>query len=149
MLGLIQRVTQAQVTVAGEIVGEIDQGILLFLGIQPADTSNSVERLVNKVLNYRIFSDPKEPAQGPMIASLLDIQGALLVVSQFTLAADTKKGLRPSFSSAAPPALAEALYEEFLAAAASQIKVQQGVFGADMKVSLTNDGPVTFMLSVA
>ena len=149
MLGLIQRVSHAEVAVAGEIVGAIDQGILLFLGVQPNDSSASVERLVNKVLNYRIFSDPSSHPEGPMVASVLDIQGALLVVSQFTLAADTKKGLRPSFSSAAPPAQANELYEEFLASAAKQIRVQQGVFGADMKVSLTNDGPVTFMLSVS
>lgn len=144
MLGLIQRVSEARVVVAGETVGEIGPGLLLLLGVEKADTSAQVEKLANKVLSYRVFGDDK----GHMNLSLLDIQGELLVVSQFTLAADTKKGLRPSFSSAAPPEIAEVLYEEFVGLAGQSVSVQTGRFGADMKVSLINDGPVTFSLSV-
>ena len=145
MLGLIQRVASASVVVEGETVGAIDRGILLLLGVQKGDDSRLVEKLLNKVLAYRIFNDEK----GHMNLSLKDVAGQLLVVSQFTIAADTKKGLRPSFSSAAPPALAEVLYDEFLKRAAEQCHhVAAGRFGADMKVSLLNDGPVTFMLQV-
>ena len=143
MRGLIQRVSSAEVRVDHKVVGAIEAGLLLFLGIEPDDTNAGVEKLVNKVLNYRVFSDE----QGHMNCSLLDVGGSLLVVSQFTLAADTRKGLRPSFSSAAPPELANRLYEEFIASAGDRVKVEQGVFGADMKVALTNDGPVTFLLS--
>lgn len=142
MLGLLQRVSSAKVEVAGEIVGEIDQGLLVLLGVQKHDDEASCEKLLSKLLNYRVFSD----AKGHMNLSLLDIGGELLVVSQFTLAADTKKGLRPSFSSAAPPELAEPLYEQFVAKASEQVTTATGKFGADMKVSLLNDGPVTFLL---
>lgn len=149
MKGLIQRVSHAQVSVATdrdrEITGKIDQGLLLLLGVEKGDSEELVDKLLHKVLNYRIFSDE----QGKMNQSLSDISGELLVVSQFTLAAETKKGLRPGFSSAAPPDIAEALYESFVAKAKSAgIRVQTGSFGADMQVSLTNDGPVTFMLEV-
>lgn len=143
MIGLIQRVSEANVVVDGSVTGEIGPGLLLLLGVEKEDTRAELEKLLNKVLNYRVFGDDK----GHMNLSLLDTGGELLVVSQFTLAADTKKGLRPSFSSAAPPELAEALYEEFLEVAAGQVRVQAGVFGADMKVSLVNDGPVTFRLA--
>jgi D-tyrosyl-tRNA(Tyr) deacylase len=143
MLGLIQRVSSASVVIDYETVGEIDQGILLLLGVQKHDAMGSADKLLRKVLNYRMFSDP----EGKMNLSLIDINGGLLIVSQFTLAADTKKGLRPSFSSAAPPEQAENLYNHFVSHATQQhLKVQNGRFGADMQVCLVNDGPVTFML---
>ncbi|RZQ54315.1 D-tyrosyl-tRNA(Tyr) deacylase [Pseudoalteromonas phenolica] len=145
MQGLIQRVTQAKVEVAGECVGAIDKGILLLLGVEKLDDESTADKLLHKVSNYRIFTDDA----GKMNLSLKDIEGELLVVSQFTLAADTKKGMRPSFSSAGTPAQAEALYDYFVAQAkAVGIKVQTGHFAADMQVSLCNDGPVTFNLSV-
>ena len=143
MLGLIQRVSSASVVIDYETVGKIDQGILLLLGVQKHDAMGSADKLLRKVLNYRMFSDP----EGKMNLSLSDINGGLLIVSQFTLAADTKKGLRPSFSSAAPPEQAENLYNHFVSHASQQhLKVQNGRFGADMQVYLVNDGPVTFML---
>lgn len=143
MQGLIQRVSSASVSVDQQIRGQIDQGILLLLGVQKDDSQERADRLLQKVLNYRIFSDP----QGKMNLSLSDIGGGLLVISQFTLAADTQKGLRPSFSSAAPPQQAQMLYEYFLARANEQHDtVSSGVFGSDMQVSLCNDGPVTFNL---
>jgi len=143
MLGLIQRVSSASVAIDHETVGEIDQGILLLLGVQKDDVMGSADKLLRKVLNYRMFSDP----EGKMNLSLSDINGGLLIVSQFTLAADTKKGLRPSFSSAAPPEQAENLYNHFVSHASQQhLKVQNGRFGANMQVCLVNDGPVTFML---
>ena len=143
MKGLIQRVSHAQVVVDGEVVGAIEQGLLLLLGVEQADTEQQADKLLHKVLNYRIFADE----QGKMNLSVKDIGGGLLVVSQFTLAAETKKGLRPSFSSAANPALAEQLYQYFVSQAQQQHNiVATGIFAADMKVSLCNDGPVTFML---
>ena len=143
MLGLIQRVSAASVVVDQHVVGEINQGILLFLGVQKGDSALKTDRLLHKILNYRLFPD----SAGKMNLSLSDINGGLLVVSQFTLAADTKKGLRPSFSSAAPPELAEQLYDYLLnQACAHHTSVQSGQFGATMQVSLCNDGPVTFML---
>ena len=143
MIGLIQRVTHASVSVDNSICGEIDQGILLLLGIERNDTQDHANRLLEKILNYRIFPD----SLGKMNLSLRDINGGLLIVSQFTLAADTKKGLRPSFTSAASPQDAEALYNHFTARAKSiQQDTQCGIFGADMQVSLCNDGPVTFSL---
>ena len=142
MLGLIQRVARASVEVDGETVGEIGQGLLLLLGVEKGDDRARAEKLLAKVLAYRVFGDDK----GHMNLSVREVGGDLLVVSQFTLAADTRKGLRPSFSSAAPPDLAESLYNEFVVQAAEQINTQTGQFGADMKVSLLNDGPVTFML---
>jgi D-tyrosyl-tRNA(Tyr) deacylase len=145
MLGLIQRVSSASVAIDNRLEGNIDQGILLLLGIEKNDNEDSINQLLNKILNYRIFNDK----QGKMNLSLNDIAGDLLVVSQFTLAADTKKGMRPSFSSAAPPEPAEALYDYFLKQAQieCQGEVASGEFGADMQVSLCNDGPVTFLLS--
>ncbi|WP_440056260.1 D-aminoacyl-tRNA deacylase [Pseudoalteromonas sp. T1lg65] len=145
MQGLIQRVTEAQVAVDGEIVGQIAKGVLLLLGVEKHDDQTSADKLLHKVTNYRIFTD----AEGKMNLSLKDISGELLVVSQFTLAADTKKGMRPSFSSAGTPQQANDLYEYFIAQAkALGIRVATGQFAADMQVSLTNDGPVTFNLSV-
>jgi len=145
MQGLIQRVKQAKVEVAGEVVGEISQGILLLLGVEKQDTEQSALKLLHKVSNYRIFTDE----QGKMNLSLNDIKGELLVVSQFTLAADTKKGMRPSFSSAGTPEQANTLYEYFIAEAKKAgLTVATGQFGADMQVSLCNDGPVTFNLSI-
>ena len=145
MLGLIQRVTSASVSIEENIHGHINQGILLLLGIEKNDATDQADQLLKKILNYRIFTDDS----GKMNQSLTDITGELLVVSQFTLAADTKKGLRPSFSSAAPPTEAEILYDYFLDQA-NKIhngKIASGQFGADMQVSLCNDGPVTFLLS--
>ncbi len=144
MQGLIQRVKHASVVVDGETVGAIDAGILLLLGVEKQDGEPQLKKLLHKILNYRIFADDA----GHMNRSLLDCKGDLLVVSQFTLAANTQKGLRPSFSSAAPPELAEQLYEQFVAEAKSEVShVATGKFGADMAVSLLNDGPVTFLLS--
>ena len=145
MLGLIQRVSSASVAIENRLQGNIDQGILLLLGIEKNDDQDNADQLLKKILNYRIFNDEL----GKMNLSLNDIGGGLLVVSQFTLAADTKKGMRPSFSSAAPPEPAEALYDYFLKQAQieCQGRVASGEFGADMQVSLCNDGPVTFLLS--
>ena len=146
MIGLIQRVRSAQVDVDLQTIGKIDQGILLLLGVQREDTNQLADKLLHKVINYRIFEDDG----GKMNRSLLDIQGELLIVSQFTLPADTRKGMRPSFTPAAPPAIGLALYEYFIeqAGLAIESSVQTGEFGADMQVSLVNDGPVTFWLEV-
>lgn len=146
MIGLIQRVRSAQVDVDGQAIGQIDQGILLLLGVQREDTQQHADKLLHKVINYRIFEDE----DGKMNQSLLNIGGELLVVSQFTLPADTRKGLRPSFTPAAPPALGLELYDYFIEKASGTIEstVQTGQFGADMQVSLVNDGPVTFWLEV-
>tara|TARA_B110000902_G_scaffold212678_1_gene243881 strand:+ start:722 stop:1159 length:438 start_codon:yes stop_codon:yes gene_type:complete len=145
MIGLIQRVSHASVRVDNKVCGEIDQGLLLLLAVEPQDLESSAERLLEKVLNYRVFSD----TNGKMNLSLRDIQGGLLVVSQFTLAANTQKGLRPSFTSAAAPEHAEALYNHFATSAkALYANTQWGIFAADMQVSLCNDGPVTFSLQV-
>ncbi|WP_312954725.1 D-aminoacyl-tRNA deacylase [Pseudomonas songnenensis] len=143
MKGLIQRVRQARVEVAGEVVGSIDQGLLVLVGVEREDDHARADKLLHKLLNYRVFSDE----QGKMNRSLKDIGGGLLLVSQFTLAADTRSGLRPSFSSAAPPAQGEALYDYLLAQACAQHpQVACGRFGAEMQVHLVNDGPVTFLL---
>lgn len=143
MIGLIQRVTNAKVTVEQNTVGEISGGLLILLGVQRQDTDNSARKLAERVANYRIFSD----ANDKMNLSLLDENLSALVVSQFTLAADTRKGRRPSFSSAATPDQAEQLYLTFCQALQQLgVPVATGQFGADMQVSLTNDGPVTFEL---
>tara|TARA_R110001592_G_scaffold320639_2_gene598724 strand:+ start:44364 stop:44801 length:438 start_codon:yes stop_codon:yes gene_type:complete len=143
MLGLIQRVSHASVEVSGNIVGEIDRGILLFLGVQRGDTKESASKLLHKVMHYRIFPDTEDK----MNLNVQQANGCLLVVPQFTLAADTRKGLRPSFTTSAPPALAEELYN-FFVAEAEQVcpQLATGIFGANMQVALCNDGPVTFML---
>jgi len=145
MIGLIQRVSRAKVTVADEIVGSIDHGLLILLGIEHKDDEASAEKLVQRIAHYRIFSDK----EGKMNNSVIDQQGKALVVSQFTLAADTRKGRRPSFSSAATPEQAEHLYQFFCEKLAKQrIQVETGRFAADMQVELVNDGPVTFELKV-
>lgn len=145
MRGLIQRVSEARVVVAGEVVGEISTGILLLLGVHKADSEAQVLKLLEKVLAYRIFPDES----GRMNRSLSDIGGGLLVVSQFTLAAETGKGLRPGFDPAELPARAEVLYDFFLREArARHSLVTCGRFGADMKVQLVNDGPATFLLEL-
>lgn len=143
MKALLQRVTQAKVEVGGETVGAIDGGLLIFLGITPSDNEAIASKLAQRVAGYRLFSDTDDK----MNLSLSDIQGGALVVSQFTLAADTNSGRRPSFSTAAPPQQAEPLYQAFVKALQRlDIEVATGEFGADMQVSLTNDGPVTFLL---
>ena len=145
MKGLLQRVKGARVEVGGEIVGSIDQGLLVLLAVEPDDTPAHAAKMLHKLLNYRVFSD----AEGKMNLSLKDIDGGLLLVSQFTLAADTKSGLRPSFSTAAPPAMAKPMFEHVVAEAKHQHPtVESGRFGADMQVHLVNDGPVTFLLQI-
>jgi D-tyrosyl-tRNA(Tyr) deacylase len=140
---LLQRVTEASVRVDGEPVGEIGAGLLVLLGLDRDDDESVASRLVDKVLNYRVFSDP----QGRMNLSVLDIAGGVLVVSQFTLSADTRKGLRPSFSSAMAPAEAERLYEHTVTLFQDRVSdTAAGIFAADMQVALVNDGPVTFLL---
>ena len=143
MKALLQRVRGARVEVDGEVVGAIDQGLLVLVGVEPQDDAARADKLLHKLLNYRVFSD----ADGKMNLSLRDVDGGLLLVSQFTLAADTKSGMRPSFSSAAPPAQGAALFDYLLARAREQHgQVASGRFGADMQVHLVNDGPVTFLL---
>lgn len=143
MKALLQRVSQARVEVAGECVGAIAGGLLVLVAVEPQDTPASADKLLHKLLNYRVFSD----AAGKMNLSLKDVAGGLLLVSQFTLAADTQSGLRPSFSTAAPPALGAELFDYLLAQACLQhAQVACGQFGADMQVHLVNDGPVTFLL---
>lgn len=145
MIGLIQRVSRAQVDVAGETVGQIERGILLLLGVEKEDTQAHADKLLHRVLNYRIFPDET----GRMNLSLKDINGGLLIVPQFTLPADTRKGMRPSFTPAAPPETGEMLFNVFCNNAMQQFNnIQKGIFSADMQVSLTNDGPVTFWLRV-
>jgi D-tyrosyl-tRNA(Tyr) deacylase len=145
MLALLQRVKEAKVEVAGELVGAIAQGLLVFLGVERNDDRAAAERLLQKVLAYRVFAD----AEGKMNLNVQEAGGGVLVVSQFTLAADTAKGLRPSFSSAKPPEEAEQLYDFFVQQARGlHGPVACGRFGADMQVSLINDGPVTFLLQV-
>jgi D-tyrosyl-tRNA(Tyr) deacylase len=143
MKALIQRVRHARVEVAGEVVGGIDQGLLVLVGVERDDDRARADKLLHKLLRYRVFGDE----QGKMNRSLSDIGGGLLLVSQFTLAADTGSGLRPSFSGAAPPQLGEELYEYLLAQARREhSEVACGRFGAHMQVHLQNDGPVTFLL---
>ena len=145
MIALLQRVTQADVKVNGEVVGEIGPGILALLGVQKGDGTAQADRLLERLLSYRIFSDSEDK----MNLSLKDMKGGLLLVPQFTLAADTQKGTRPSFSSAAHPDDGKRLFDYLLIQAEqAHSSIASGVFGADMKVSLTNDGPVTFWLQV-
>ena len=145
MIALIQRVTEARVAVNGKIVGEIGRGILALVGVERGDTEAQVDRLVDKVLGYRVFADDA----GKMNLSLLDIAGELLVVPQFTLAADTKSGTRAGFSTAASPEDGLRLFSLFVDLSKKKIETKTGQFGADMKVSLVNDGPVTFWLQVS
>ena len=145
MIALIQRVTEARVEIGGQTAGAIGRGILALVGVERGDTEAQAERLVERVLGYRIFPD----AAGKMNFSLLDIKGELLAVPQFTLAADTKSGTRPGFSTAASPEQGRRLFDCFVSLSAQkQTIVKKGNFGADMKVSLLNDGPVTFWLQV-
>ena len=140
MIAVLQRVSQARVDIAGETVGHIGAGLLVLVCAEPEDSEAVGQKLLSKILKLRIFADE----QGKMNRSVQDVGGGLLIVSQFTLAADTRGGNRPGFTGAAPPALGEALYERFVALARAQHPlVQTGRFGADMQVHLTNDGPVT------
>ena len=143
MKALLQRVSEARVTVAGECVGEIGPGMLVLLGLDRDDDEAGARRMLDKLLAYRMFAD----GQGRMNASLADVDGGVLLVSQFTLSADTRKGLRPSFTSAAAPALARELFDYLVECLRAQHSpVETGEFGAHMQVSLVNDGPVTFLL---
>ena len=144
MLALIQRVTRASVEVDGQVVGQIDQGLLALVGVEPGDADAQVARMARKLLAYRVFADEA----GKMNLSLADTGGGLLLVSQFTLAADTGSGMRPSFTTAARPELAGPVFEQLLAACRRDHggRVETGRFGAHMVVSLVNDGPVTFLL---
>ncbi|AZS51474.1 D-tyrosyl-tRNA(Tyr) deacylase [Entomomonas moraniae] len=145
MKALIQRVAHASVSVDKIIIGEINTGILALVGVESDDTSDRADKLLHKLLNYRIFSDENDK----MNKSLLDIHGGLLLVSQFTLVANTKSGLRPSFSSAADPLLGEQLFNYLLGQAKQKYDiVATGQFGAHMQIDLINDGPVTFLLEV-
>lgn len=143
MLTIIQRVTEAHITVQGIRIAEIDKGIMALVAVEKDDTEKTAERLLERILNYRIFAD----AQDKMNLCLLDINGGLIIVPQFTLAADTAKGNRPSFTSAAAPEKGKALFNYLQAFAMDKYpSVQFGQFGADMKVAIVNDGPVTFTL---
>jgi D-tyrosyl-tRNA(Tyr) deacylase len=143
MIALIQRVTESKVVVDGDTVGAIDQGIMALIGVEKGDDEAKADKLLKKILGYRIFSDDDDK----MNLSVESINGGLLLVPQFTLAANTKSGMRPSFSSAAPPAVGEELFSYLVTQAkANYRKVEAGKFGADMKVHLINDGPVTFTL---
>lgn len=145
MIGLVQRVLSAKVVVDGQTIGEIGQGLLVYLGVERDDDDQKAQRLCERVSTYRIFSDD----QGKMNLDVTECGSQLLVVSQFTLAADTKKGRRPSFSSAAAPDEAQRLYEVFVdQLKAKGLTVQTGRFGADMKVHAINDGPINFNLTV-
>jgi len=142
MIALIQRVSSAKVEVDGEIVGQIGKGLLVLLGVEKDDDRQKADKLAEKVLNYRVFSD----ADDKMNLNVQQVAGEVLVVSQFTLVADTQKGLRPSFSKGATPSLANELYEYFAQKCGEKVKVECGRFAADMQVSLVNEGPVTFWL---
>lgn len=145
MIAVLQRVTQARVEVKGKTVGAIDRGLMVLIGVQKGDDQAKSDRLLQRLLTYRVFADDEDK----MNLSVQDVDGGLLLVSQFTLAADTKKGTRPGFSTAAPPEEAEKLFHYFVEQARQKhTHVQTGEFGADMQVTLTNDGPVTFSLQV-
>ena len=145
MIGLIQRVSEANVTVAGEIIGEIGKGMLVLLGVEKEDGDAEIEKLANKLCRYRMFSDE----DGKMNLNIEQVGGEILVVSQFTLVADTQKGNRPGFSRGATPEHGEAIYKKFVQALrAKGMAVSTGEFGADMQVGLVNDGPVTFHFNV-
>lgn len=144
MIALIQRVKQASVTVEDQIIGKINHGLLILLGVEQDDDEQKAIRLCEKVLGYRIFSDN----DGKMNLNVNQAQGEVLVVSQFTLVADTQKGMRPSFTKGAKPEDAKRLYQFFVEQCQKNIKTQTGQFAADMQVSLVNDGPVTFWLQV-
>ncbi len=143
MKALLQRVTSASVSIAGEVVGRINRGLVVFIGVANKDTENDVQYLAQKTVGLRIFADK----EGKLNLSVLDVSGELLVVSQFTLLAETRKGRRPSFISAAPPDLAEELFKQFITAVCdSGLKVESGRFKQYMQVEIVNDGPVTILL---
>ena len=144
MKAVIQRVSKASVTVDHKVISQIDQGLLVLLGITPTDSQQHITWLSNKIVNLRIFNDNA----GVMNNSVIDLDGDLIIVSQFTLMANTKKGNRPSYISAANPEIAVPLYEEFIAKTETLLnkKVGTGIFGADMKIDLLNDGPVTIII---
>lgn len=146
MIGLIQRVAHASVTVDEQVVGHINQGVLALIGVEKKDTAQTAQRLAERLLSYRIFPDHEDK----MNLSLRDIHGELLLVPQFTLAASTDRGTRPSFSSSAPPAIAEHLFDTLYThcQALYDGRIETGQFGADMQVNLLNDGPVTFWLQI-
>ncbi len=145
MIGLLQRVTEARVDIDSKTVGQIAGGLLVFIGIEKTDSEKQADRLLERLLNYRVFSDTDDK----MNLSLKDVNGGLLLVSQFTLAAETDKGQRPSFSSAADPQTSKRLYSYLVQKAILEhSQVESGIFAADMQVSLCNDGPVTFWLQV-
>jgi len=145
MKALLQRVSHASVTVNSECVGEIEKGLLVLLGLDRGDDRAAADRMLEKLLAYRVFAD----GQGRMNCSVVDVHGGVLLVSQFTLSADTSTGLRPGFSSAMPPNEAAQLYDYILTQLRrSHPRVASGMFGADMQVSLVNEGPVTFLLEV-
>jgi D-tyrosyl-tRNA(Tyr) deacylase len=143
VIALLQRVCEARVDVSGQCIASIGQGILALIGVQAGDNEDTAEQFTSRIINYRLFADD----QGKMNLSLLDIKGGLLLVPQFTLAANTSKGRRPSFTSAAPPAIGESVFQSMLDFARnSYARVESGSFGAYMAVHLINDGPVTFIL---
>ena len=144
MIALIQRVTEARVSVAGQTIGSIDKGILALVGVERGDSEAEAARLAERVLGYRIFAD----AEGRMNLALREVEGKLLAVPQFTLVAETQKGSRPSFSGAGSPDEGVRLFDKFVEFARQKARVETGRFGADMQVSLVNDGPVTFWLQV-
>ena len=139
---IIQRVKKAQVSIEGQVYGQIQQGLLLLVGVGPEDQKEDLDYAVRKLVNMRIFSD----TEGKMNLSVKDIQGEMLSISQFTLFADTKKGNRPAFTGAAKPDVAEDFYQDFNRELAKEVPVKTGIFGADMQVELVNDGPVTIIL---
>jgi D-tyrosyl-tRNA(Tyr) deacylase len=147
VIGLLQRVTEGRVAVSGRTIGQISRGLVVLLAVEPGDGPAQADRLIERLAGYRVFAD----AAGRMNLSVADIGGQLLLVPQFTLAADTRKGMRPSFTTAAPPELGRQLFEYAVQQARRRLpgKVETGEFGADMQVSLTNDGPVTFWLQVS
>ena len=147
MIALLQRVTEARVEVGGTTVGEIGQGLLVLLAVEPADGEVTVERMIDRLLRYRVFED----VAGRMNLSLIETGGALLLVPQFTLAADTSRGLRPSFTSAAPPEHGRAMFDHAVTHARKSLgeRLATGRFGEHMRVGLVNDGPVTFRLHTA
>ena len=142
MRAVVQRVSKAKVTVSGRITGEIDKGLLVLVGIGRDDDGSDVEWLVDKTLNLRVFEDENEK----MNLSLIDVSGALLAISQFTIMGDVRKGRRPSFTEAAEPEAARALFNDFLQMASKTVKVETGIFQAHMDVELVNSGPVTILL---
>jgi len=144
MIGLLQRVTHAEVAVGGETIGRIGRGLMVLVAVHRDDTKQDIARLAERLLTYRVFPDD----EGRMNRSVRDIGGGLLLVPQFTLTADTKKGTRASFTKGAPPEMASEFFDELTTACRAELDtVETGQFGADMQVSLTNDGPVTFWLS--